>query len=104
MQVCVGASKDPVTGIDETAGRFRSTIIKKFKELSPNEAHEKTYRGGTLTYVSAKIDEVAADVQELRDALRHLQVCTQTGLTKTGVLSITIGIHLHRRDTMSYEA
>lgn len=56
------ASKDAVTGIDQTAGCFNQILFKKFTSLAPQDAHPKTYNALSPKKVRAKFEEVLADV------------------------------------------
>lgn len=100
----VYATEDPIVGIDQTAGRFRATMFQKFKDMAPDDAHEKTYGGRTPKSVRAKVDEVAADVQKFRNSMKRVKSCNPTGVNISEILSMSIAVHLGKRDTMSYEA
>lgn len=100
----VHATEDPVTGIDQTAGRFRETMFAKFKTFAPPDSSDKTYGGRTSKSVRAKFDELAADIQKFREALRRVGVSNPSGVTRDEILSMAIAIHLGHRDTMSYDA
>lgn len=100
----VYASEDPIVGIDQTAGRFRSTMFQKFKEMAPVGSNEKTYGGRTPKSVRAKFDEISADVQKFRSAIKRVQSCNPTGVTINEIISMSIAVHLGKRDSMSYEA
>lgn len=100
----VQAREDPVTGIEQTAGRFRCTMFARFKELEPRDSSKKTYGGRTAKSVRAKFDEVAADVQNFRHPFRLFRACNPTGVTQDEVLSMEISVHLGKRKYMAYEA
>lgn len=104
VRAWVYASEDPVTGIDQTAGRFKSTMFEKFKELGPNDVHDKRYGGRSAKSARAKFEEVAADVQKFRDAILRVRASNPTGVTEDEVLSMSIAVHFGKRDKMSYEA
>lgn len=100
----VFATEDPVTGIDQTAARFKATLFTKFSSFAPADASEKVYGGRTPKSVRAKFDEVSADVQKFRGALRKVTSSFPTGCSDTEVLSMAIAIHMGKRSDMSYEA
>lgn len=79
-------------------------MFAKFKELSPSDAMDKTYGGRSQKSVWPSFDEVATDIQKFRDALRRVKACNPIGVTEVEILSMSIAVHLGKRDTMSYEA
>lgn len=103
-QAWVFASEDPVTGIDQTAARFRATLFDRFKALAPVGASDKTYGGRTAKSARAKFDEISADVQKFRDSLRKVTVCQPSGVNSSNILSMAIAIHMGRRTAMDYNA
>lgn len=97
-------SEDAVTGVDKTVARFRETIFEKFKSLARPDANDRTYAARSARSVRAKFDEVAADIQKFRDALRLIRSSNPTGVTEGEIFSMEIYKHLGKRKVMSYDA
>lgn len=75
------ASENPINGIDQSAWRFKETMLKKLKELSPPNPTEKTYGARTPKHVRAKCDKVSADIEQLRESNRLVRGSNRTGVT-----------------------
>lgn len=51
----------------------------------------------------AKFDEVAADLKKFREAILRVRSYNPTGVVLDEVLSMSISVHLEKRNTMSFE-
>lgn len=100
----VHESEDSVSGIDQTAARFRCTMFVRFKELAQSDDIQKTYFGRTGKSVRAKIDKIAADVQKFRDPFCRARACNPTGVNKDEVINMEISVQLPKHSSMDYDA
>lgn len=100
----INASEDPRTGTDQTSHVFFNKMFKTFAEKAPPGANEKQYGARKLKACRSKWEQIAADVQKFRSALRHISACKPTGVNAENMLSMAIAKHLGKRKSMSYDA
>lgn len=100
----VSTSEDPIAGIDQTSSRFNESMFKTFAAMAPSSASEKQYGARTPKSCRSKMNEVSADCQKFRSALRFISTCKPTGVSIEQILSLSIAKHLGKRESMSYDA
>lgn len=100
----LATSEDPVVGIDQTAGRFAQTLHRHFLLRAPRDPDAKArYESRSAKSAKSKFDQVSADVQKFRRALRIVHASHPTGVVEEQILSMAIAIHLDKIGKMSYD-
>ena len=73
----VGATLNPISGVDQDFNAYTTDLLKKFEALSPNVCKEGTYQkseDGVYPYLS---DSVFPDVQKNQKSLRLAHSCNR---------------------------
>lgn len=99
----IAASEDPIIGIDHTSLHFNRAMFEKFSAMATQGMSDKKYGERGLRPVRSKWDQISADCQKFRRALRFIKACNPTGVTEDQVISMAIAKHLGKRDTMAYD-
>lgn len=80
-RVCLYATEHPITGIDQTLSFLNATLFQNLTLCAFAGAAGKTDRRRTAKSVQIKFDEMVADIEKFRDAMRKVTVSQPSGLT-----------------------
>lgn len=97
----IAVSKNRATRTDQKASRFNSTMFEKFK-IPVSHWSDNNYGARTPTSVGPKFDELSANSQKLRDALRRVVASKPFGVTEEIVTSTAISIHTGKFYVINY--
>lgn len=95
---------DPITGINQSAVRFKTTMFENIFSFSPPYPNKKSYERRTVKSVGSDFNEISADIQKFSNALHRVNTSSSSGGTEDEVLSVSIAIHFGKRAKIYYEA
>lgn len=93
-----------MTGLNQSAARFNTTMFEKFSRFYFPGACGKTHGGRTAESVRSKFNEISADIQIFCNALHRVTTSFPLRFTYDDVLSMAIAIHFGNRSKLCYEA
>lgn len=81
-RACIYATEDAMTGINQTADRFKETLFESFKEIAPLTVSDKSYSGPTAKACREKFDKLTPYFQNFRITFRFS--CLKSGRSDRG--------------------